>query len=360
MKNKKKRRLKRKVIYFICGVFLFIFILFGSLIYYFSSSVSDDSTNISVVIPSGYGIGDIASLLKEKDLIHNREFFILYMKINNIDNIYAASYELNKSMNIKEIANTLKSGGENSNMVSITFKEGINMREVARLISSNTNNSYDDVMSKLSDSTYLDSLIENYSFIGEEVKNNNIYYSLEGYLFPDTYYVNKDDSVEDIFKVMLDEMGKFLSSYENKINSSKFSIHEILTISSMVQSEGVNSDDFKNIASVFINRINSGMSLGSCVTSYYGVKKDMDEELLQSDISAKNAYNTRGDNAVLVPVGPISLPSSSAILAVISPIDTDYYYFVSDKNNKLYFTKTYSEHLNIQQKLKNEGLWLEW
>ena len=102
------------------------------------------------------------------------------------------------------------------------------------------------------------------------------------------------------------------------------------------------------------------MPLGSCVTSYYGVKKSMTDELLLSDINASNPYNTRGANPVKFPVGPISLPGTKAIKAVIFPIDTDYYFFVSDKNNKLYFTKTNTEHEKMISKLQNEGLWLEW
>ena len=358
MKNKKRK--KRKLLCLVLFIVGLLFILLASVTYYFSSSVSDDDTNISVVIPSGYGLYDIASVLKDEGLIKNEKFFVFYMKVRKIDNIYAASYDFNKSMDIKEIANVLKLGGRNANQVSITFKEGINMRKVASLIDENTNNSYDDVMKKLSDKDYLNSLIKNYSFIGDEIKNKEIDYSLEGYLYPDTYFVNKDDSVEDIFKMMLDEMDKFLSIHEKEIKNSKLSIHEILTIASVTQSEGVNKSDFKNIASVFLNRINKGMPLGSCVTSYYGVKKDMTKELMQKDIDAKNAYNTRGDNPVLVPVGPISLPSGDAIDAVINPIKTDYYYFVSDVNNKLYFTKSYDEHVSMQKKLQSEGLWLEW
>lgn len=354
---KKKRKIKKKILYLFVIFISFIVLLLGTS-YYFYSSVSNDKTKINVVIPSGYGLNDIAKLLKEKELIKSEKFFVMYLKLKRVDNIYAASYIFDKSMNLNDIAKVLELGGENSNLVSITFEEGINMRKVATLIDENTVNSYDDVINLLKDKDYLNSLIDKYWFIPDDIKNNKIYYSLEGYLYPDTYFVNKDDSVKDIFSMMLDKMDSVLSKYKDKIN--KNNIHKILTLSSVTQSEGVNKDDFKNIASVFLNRIEIDMPLGSCVTSYYGVKKDMNSELLQKDIDAKNAYNTRGESPVLIPVGPISLPSSDAIDAVINPIKTDYYYFVSDINNKLYFTKSYSEHVNMQKKLQNEGLWLEW
>ena len=159
---------------------------------------------------------------------------------------------------------------------------------------------------------------------------------------------------------MLDEMDKVLTKYKTDIEKNNLSIHKLLTLASITQSEGVNKEDFKTIASVFINRLNDNMPLGSCVTSYYGVKKSMEEELSLSDIDDDNPYNTRGDNPKLISVGPISNPGKDAIEAVLKPIKTDYYYFVSDKNNKVYFTKTFEEHEKTISKLQDEGLWLEW
>lgn len=264
-------------------------------------------------------------------------------------------------MNLDEIINTLNEGGYNENEISITFKEGINMRGIAKLIKENTSNSEDDVYKKLKDEKYLNSIIEKYWFLTDDIKNSKIYYSLEGYLFPDTYRFNsKDVTVEEIFNKMLDQMEKELNKYKKQIENSKYSVHELMTLASITQSEGYNEDDFKNIASVFYNRLKTGMALGSCITSYYGVKKDMTDELLQKDIDASNPYNTRGNNPVSFPVGPISMPGAKALDATLDPIETSYYFFVSDKNNKLYFTKTLNEHERMITKLQNEGLWLEW
>ena len=87
----------------------------------------------------------------------------------------------------------------------------------------------------------------------------------------------------------------------------------------------------------------------------------MTEELYQSEIDAKNPYNTRaaGMDGKL-PIGPISNPSEKALKTVFKPINSDYYYFVSDKDNKLYFTKTFTEHEAMIEKLQNEGKWYEW
>ena len=349
-KHGRKLKKKFKIMLVIVAILLIgIATLLGTFCY-FKSPVSNDKKEVSVVIESGSTISDIATLLKKEGLIKNEAFFKLYVKLKNVSNVYAAKYYFSPSMNLDKIINTLKKGGVNENEISITFKEGINIRNIAKLIKENTSNSEEDVYKTLKDEKYLNSIIEKYWFLTNDIKNSKIYYSLEGYLFPDTYrFNNKDVSVEEIFNKMLDQIEK-----------SKYSIHELMTLASVVQSEGYNEEDFKNIASVFYNRLKTGIPLESCVTSYYGVKKDMTDELLQKDINAENPYNTRGNNPVKMPIGPISMPGTTALDATFNPIETSYYFFVSDKNNKLYFTKTLNEHEKIIKKLQNEGLWLEW
>jgi len=361
--EKQGRKLKKKfkiILVLVAILLIGIATLLGTYCY-FKSPVSNDKKEVSIVIENGSTISDIATLLKKEGLIKDENFFKLYVKLKKVSNVYAAKYYFSPSMNLDEIINTLNEGGYNENEISITFKEGINMRGIAKLIKENTSNSEDDVYKKLKDEKYLNSAIEKYWFLTDDIKNSKIYYSLEGYLFPDTYRFNsKDVTVEEIFNKMLDQMEKELNKYKKQIEKSKYSIHELMTLASITQSEGYNEDDFKNIASVFYNRLKTGMALGSCVTSYYGVKKDMTDELLQKDIDASNPYNTRGNNPVSFPVGPISMPGAKALDATLDPIETSYYFFVSDKNNKLYFTKTLNEHERMITKLQNEGLWLEW
>lgn len=355
---------KFKKIFLIIIILILILIIaaMSYVIYNMSPVNNDDKTYKEVIVSSGMGRREIADLLYEEKIIKNADFFYHYMKIKKADLIYAASYSFSPSMKASEVLKTLLDGGKNTNTVMITFKEGVNMRSIANTIAEKTNNTYDDVMNKIKDEDYLNYLIEKYWFITDEIKNSDIYYSLEGYLFPDTYeFASADVSVEEIFEVMLDKMDDVLSGYKKQIEKSKYNIHELLTLASVTQLEGFTSQDFKNIASTFYNRLDSGMSLGSCVTSYYGVKKDMTSELYQSEIDAVNPYNTRsGKMDGKLPVGPLGSPSSDAIDAVMNPVKTDYYYFVSDKNNKLYFNKTYEQHEQTISELQNKGLWYEW
>lgn len=335
---------------------------------YFNINLSpmdkDSDKLIMVVIPSGTSTKGIGEILEEEGLIRNAHFFSIYAKIYKINDLKASTYELSPSMNLEEIIDVLQKGNSyNPDAISITFQEGINMRKVASIIADKTNNSEEDVFNKLSDQDYLDRVIASYWFLSEDIKNSNIYYSLEGYLYPDTYFLeSKDTSVEDIFKLMLDQTDKVLTPLRSKFEEENITVHELLTLASIVEIEGVTTEDRQNIASVFYNRLNSNMSLGSDVTTYYAFKIEMSERDLRTDeINTYNPYNTRGPQMEgKLPVGPVSNPSIDSIEAVLEHKDTDYLYFVADKNRKVYFTKTYAEHLAKIQELKDEGAWLEW
>jgi len=326
--------------------------------------VSKNSDKKEFIIESGNSYLTIAQQLKENDLIKSELFYKIYIKLNNPTPVQAGKYYLSENMNVKEIVNVLSGGSTyNPDVITITFKEGINMRKIAKLISEKTNNSEEDVFNVLKDQNYLDDLINNYWFIENEIKDNRIYYSLEGYLFPDTYeFKNKDVTVKEIFEIMLDQMNKKLEPYKNEINASKHSLHDIMTLASIVELEASNSDDRSGVAGVFYNRLESGWSLGSDVTTYYAEKLDMSErDLYQSELDEYNAYNTRSSQmAGKLPVGPICIPSVESIQASINYTNHDYYFFVADKNKKTYFAKTNAEHVALVNSLKEQNLWYEY
>ena len=337
--------------------FIILVVFIGGSFYYKMglSPVSDSKDTILVDIEKGSTSKKIATLLKEKDLIRSKEVFIFYLKINKIDNLQSGSYEFSKDMGIETIVNKIHKGEVVDTTFKLLFKEGINMRGIVKIIVDNTDNKEEDVYNLLKDEEYLDSLISKYWFITDDIKNKDIYYSLEGYLYPDTYIYYKGASVKDIFVKMLDQMGKVLSKYEEDIKSSNYSVHELLTLASMVEQEGSTKDNKPIVASVFYNRLNRGMTLGSDVTTYYGAKLDLNSDR-SPNFGENNAYNTRVKQGL--PVSPICIMGSDAIEAVLHPDTTDYLYFVSDKNKKLYFSHSYEEQAKVIQSLKAQGLWL--
>jgi len=332
--------------------------------YCIGSVDSKNNETILVEIKEGNTSSNIADILKEKELIRNEIAFRIYLKINNINDFKAGYFELNKTMDVKQIVEKLgESTTINPNAITVLFKEGLNIRGIAKTIAENTNNIEDNVFEALEDEEYIDSLIEKYWFLTDEIKHPSVYYPLEGYLFPNTYtFEDKNVSVKEIFGKMLDEMDMRLSKYKDDINSSNYSVHELMALASLAELEGVKLEDRKNITSVFYNRLKKDMSLGSDVTTYYAFKVDMSErDLTNKEINTYNAYNTRGPNMNgKIPVGPIANPSKESIEAAIYPTSTDYLYFVADKDRNVYFTKTVSEHDKKVSELKKAGLWIEW
>lgn len=323
------------------------------------AKVSNNSETKEVTINEG-SIDSIAHTLKENNLIKNVTIFKVYTRLTNKTNLKAGTYNLSEDMGVEKIVSILEEGKTSED--NITFKEGINVRGISTIIDENTNNNYDEVMSLMKDNEYIDSLISKYWFLTDEIKNDNIYYPLEGYLFPDTYRFSKTSSIEDIISKMLDEMDNKLSKYKDEITSNNLSIHEIITLASIVELEVANKDDRRAVAGVFLNRLNSRyfVTLGSDATSYYGAKIDdwSSNKLTSKELNdCTNKYNTRCAYNKGLPVGPIGNPSLESIVSVINPEKHSNYYFVNDCSGKLYMTKNETEHNNIINKLKNEGNW---
>ncbi len=343
---------------------LIAIIIIGFTVWYFSS-ISPKSKDISereVTIPLGSGTSAIASILKENDIIKNETAFKLYVRINKVSNFQAGIYYLKQSMSVKEITEMLQTGVMyDPNQISITYLEGKNMKWLAKTIADKTNNTEENVFALLEDEEYINSLIERYWFMEDTIKNDDIYYSLEGYLFPDTYAIaNKDTKVEEIFEKMLDKMENVLEEYKEEIENSNYSVHEILTMASIIEMETMKDEDRKDVSSVVYNRLNNNMAIQSDVTTYYAFNVEMGErDLYQKEIDTYNPYNTRGPNMEgKLPIGPISSASKASIEAAIKPNETDYLFFVADKNGKVYFTKNNGEHEAIISDLINKGLWL--
>lgn len=318
----------------------------------------NDDSKIEVIIPQGTSKKEVGNILEENGLIRSSNFFSIYIKLFDTKDFKASTYYLSKNMDLKEIISVLENGNSyNPNQIAITFKEGINIRKLATLIQDNTNNSYDDVISTLNDDKYLDELIEKYWFITDNIKNDKLYYSLEGYLFPDTYYFSsKNVTVKEILEKMLDKMGSVLAEYKDKIKNSDLNVHEILTLASIIEKEG-KTKDFGKISSVFYNRLKLNMSLGSCATAYYGMGMDFDEVGIATSemMSNVNDYNTYILKSL--PIGPISLPGMSAIVAAITPEESDNLYFLSDNEGVTYFFKTLQEQIAKKNELIQSGKW---
>ena len=332
----------------------------------FTGSVSNKTDDVIFEVPEKSTWNSIASNLKKSNLIKNETFFKVYIKLMKPDTLKQNKYRLNESMDLDKIIVILSQDEKKDSKVkdyivvddeiTITFQEGINMRKIASIIEKNTDYKAEDVLKLQSDQTYLKEIIEKYWFVTDSILNSKIYYPLEGYLFPETYRFKKDASIKDIFTRLLDEMGKKLEPYKDKLKDSKYNIHQMLTLASMVEKEISHNfiEDRHKASRVFLNRLDKGMTLGSDVTTRYAIKLDDTRPLTAKEYATCNAYNTRCPSYVGLPAGPISTISESSIKAAFEPADGNILYFVSNiKTGETFFFDNMSDFNKKVNELKS-------
>lgn len=335
--------MKNKKLLIILGVILGIIVALIATYFILLTPNSKSNKVITFTVKKGDGKEKIVDNLKDAKLIRSKYATIIYLVISGNKNLQAGTYEFSRDMSTQNIINSLNSGDvikEFKPSVKITLKEGVTLKEYMKLISDGTNIDFDEAIKKVNDKSFLKGLIADYWFLTEDILDDNIYYALEGYLFPETYEFYKETTIEQVIRRILNVTNEKLSPLKEEIKKSKYSVHEIITIASIAEKEANKYEDRRMVAQVINKRLELNMSLGMDVTSYYGVQKSMKETLTRVDLNDENPYNTRVTTFIGLPVGPICNPSLDSINAVLEPANTDYVYFVADiLTGKVYFAK---------------------
>jgi len=349
--------MKKKII--ISSAVIVVVLALGAVGFYFHSlrPVSEESNNVQFVIKSGTSSRDILRDLEHAGMIRNANVAFIYTKLNRLT-LKAGVYEINSSMSTRDILTQISTGQTNETK-KITFIEGRRLNHFVKQISEEFPYTEEEIHALLSDKEYLEELIDKYEFLTDEILHKDIYYPLEGYLFPDTYEFRIDASIKTIIEKMLDNTERKLKPLMEDIEKGKHTVHEILTMAAIIELEGSKEEDRRNISSVIHRRVALNMSLGMDPTTHYAVRKEITEPLTRSDLNTKNPFNTRDVNLIGLPIGPIANPSLMSIKATMNPGVVDYLFFVSDKNKKLYFTRNATEHASKITELRQQGLWLE-
>ena len=341
----------KKLALIISGLVLILFL--GGIYGFALGRVSKKSEVVNFVIQSGTSKITIADNLKKAGLIRSKNALVLHLFFNSDLNLKAGTYELNRNMKATDIINAISDGKVKTEEITFTFIEGKNVNDLASLIAEKFNYTEEEVKNALNNKDFLQNLIKKYDFLTETILNGNIYYALEGYLFPDTYQVSENARVEEIITKMLDNTSKKLSNLD--LSTRDYSIHEILTMASIVELEAVNESDRRTVAQVIYKRLAMKKGLGMDVTTYYAAKKKMGDVLMMEDLRMVNPYNTSESNSSMagkLPIGPICNPSLESIKAVLNPSDTDYIYFYANvKTHEVFFAKTYEEFIAIQRRV---------
>lgn len=357
--------MKKRNIILIIIISLFTFLVVGIggvTLYCFKSLEPVDKSareNVEFTVKVGEATNTIITNLKSAGLIKSDLILKLYAKFNP-GTPQAGDYILTKNMSAIDIYNYILGGYATHNTLWVTFVEGKRLSYFVDVLSKNFEFEKDEIWAILDDKEYIKSLIDKYDCLTEDILQEGIYHPLEGYLFADTYEFASKSTIKEIIERLLDETENKISGLDNQIKENNLSIHEIFTLASIVELEGARSQDREGVAGVFYNRLKSGWTLGSDVTTYYAVNKDFSVDLTWDDLNSCNKYNTRGNCTKGLPIGPIATPSLNSLKATLNPRSHDYYYFVADKNGKTYFNKTDAEHINEVNRLKREGLWFEY
>lgn len=376
--NRRAGRIARNIIVFL----ILILSLAGFFGYrYVSDAVGAKDVKstkfISVEIPENSGSSYIGQLLESAGVIKSGKVFNYYTKFKNISNLKSGYYNLQPSMTMDEIIEALQKKGSDKpqepSLGTVLVKEGYTIEQIAKAIEvnssakkgkhSSTGLKAKDFLKLMKDDVFLTKMKAKYpTLLANLPKDTDAKYVLEGYLFPATYNIHDDTTVESLAEEMLSTMDTYLSPYYATISSSNHNVNEILTLASLVEKEGATDDDRKNIASVFYNRLDSDIALQSNIAVLYALGKLGQETTLKEDATIDTNIDSLYNDYVhkgLMP-GPVDSPSLSAIEAVINPSSTKYMYFVADvSTGNVYFAESYEEHQHnvetyINSKLKDK------
>ena len=305
-------------------------------------SKADAAQTKEIYIPKGTSVKSIARLFKKEGAIKDYRVFEIYCKLNKkADKIKAGKYSINNSMDVPEIVEVIVSGKALIDTVKFTIPEGYNLAQIVEKLSSLGVVSPEDIQSALKTEGY------SYDFIGQIPDREK---KLEGYLFPDTYEIYKDTTAKAIIDKLLGRFDTvFTEEYRNRAKELNMTIDQVITLASIIEREAKLDTERKTISAVFHNRLEKNMMLQSCATVQY-LFKEQKEVLTYKDLEIESPYNTYKHAGL--PPGPIASPGLKAIEAALYPAKVDYLYFVAKDDGSHVFTKTYSEHLDAQNKIK--------
>lgn len=283
-------------------------------------------------VKKGEGIETISENLIDEDLISAKIYFYYYLWTRGLkDKILPGKYVVSGNMKIPELVVLLTHQDEN---IRVTFPEGWTSQQMAERLKSNgfSGNEF------LSFVENPDEFRENYEFLQDENVD-----TLEGYLFPDTYFFNKDFGTRKIAGKMLDNFDqKLTADMRGEISSQGKSVHQVVAMASIIEGEVKTKEDREIVSGIFWDRITYGQPLESCATIAY-VLGERKKQYSEADTKVQSPYNTY-ENLGLPP-GPISNPGLESIEAAIYPQKSKYNYFLNDPGTgKTVFSVTYEEH----------------
>lgn len=358
-------RIVRRVVFFVISflvLFFAITIFFGYS--YVSSALGpvDEESNelVELEIPLGSSTNEIANILEENGIIKDARIFRFYIKFKNETNFQAGNYTLSPAMTLEETIKELQTGKVIEEPIfRVTIPEGKTIEQIADILSHKLSFTAEEFMELVDDETFIKQLMNQYpNLLTDEILNNDIYHPLEGYLFAGTYDIFDETITADaIISSMVERTNDLLEERLDEIEASEFTIHEILTLASVIERESKFSEDRPKVSQVYQNRLKQNMKLQSDITAFYGLQHKA--VVTYDDIEVKTPYNTYVIDGL--PVGPINSPSLEAIDAVLHPEGEEFtkLYYFSRPSGETFYSDTLDEHNQIKQQYRHEWYELE-
>jgi UPF0755 protein len=281
-----------------------------------------------VFVPPHQGILGIASRLVEADVVRSRAAFLATAVARGVPrSLKAGEYEVPKNATTWDVVTLLGSGHVRQR--AVLHPEGATASELGRLLEAEQLATAEAVARVAADKKFL-------------AANAIQAPSAEGYLFPDTYQFVRGMTVDEMLGRMVQRMrSKLTPAVKDKARALGMSVHELLTLASIIEREAVVKDEQRLISAVFWNRLRVGMPLQADPTVQYAVAKER-RALSRADLLADHPYNTYVRTGL--PPGPIASPGLGAIEAAVDPAPVKYLFFVAQDDKRHYFSMSVDEH----------------
>jgi len=327
------------IIFFILGLIL---VILGITWLYILQPVSKNTDITKITIDKGLEADEIARLLEEKKLIRNHRIFLLLVKLKKASRkLKAGEYILSPHMSYFDILGKLEDG--EVVLKKFTVPEGMTIKLIAELWEKYNFGKLEDFIKAASQTELLSKLGINPDDFG--ISN------LEGYLFPETYQFAEGTDANKVVNLMFQEFyERFGNVLKSKANESEMSIHELVTLASIIEREANIDSERPTISSVYHNRLRYNRKLEADPTVLYALR-NYKKKLTYEDLEIDSPYNTY--KYCGLPPGPICSPGASSILAAINPANNNYLYFVAKGDGTHYFSRTFREHRRAIAKARN-------
>lgn len=352
----KKRRRGGRIAKMLALLGLFIILLLAGGSYYLYAQLQpvaagEEPVHKQVKIPSGTSVREIGQLLEEQGLIRNGTLFAYYAQSKGVGNrLQAGLYNFQVGQTIDELLLAMENGNAVVDAIRFTIPEGLHVEQIADRLAEQKLIDKAAFLKEVNEGAFPE-----FPFVAQIPRNKDRKYRLEGYLFPETYEIEKGATEHEIIAKMLGQFQKELKpEWLQALKQRDMSLDQAVNLASIVEREVVVDKERPIVAGVFYNRIRDNWMLQSCATVQFVLGKQRDR-ITYADLEIDSPYNTYIKPGL--PPGPIASPGRASLEAVMHPAEHDYFFFVTKKDgsSEHYFSKTFEEHL--AKDAKSRGNW---